>query len=158
MAVAASHDAGQITVLIADDEPQVRSVLAAYLAAEQGLFEGVGLAADAEEAIGLATLWQPQVALIDYQMPGGGQHAGRGTRDRSPRTRIIALSGSKDRTTVLEMLRAGAGSYVVKAAHPDGIVEAILRSARGESVLAPEVAGGVIHELSLRLTQCELEQ
>src|SRR4029453_4746874 len=103
------------------------------------LFEVTGLAASAEEAIELADRLQPKVALVDYNMPGGGELAARGILERSPATRIVALSGSDDPSTVLGMVRAGAASYIVKGAHPDEIIETMLRSAGGASVLSAEV-------------------
>ena len=147
----------RITVLIADDEPLVREALADSIRLDP-LFEVVGLAASADEAIGLATSSRPDVALLDFNMPGGGEHAARGILERSPATRIVALSGSNDRTVVLDMLRAGAASYVVKGAHPDEIIEAILRSARGASILSAEVASSVIGELTAHLDRRELEE
>jgi EAL domain-containing protein (putative c-di-GMP-specific phosphodiesterase class I)/response regulator of citrate/malate metabolism len=147
----------RITVLIADDEPLVREALADCIRLEP-LFEVVALAASAEEAIGLASHSQPDVAIIDFNMPGGGEHAARGILKGSPATRIVALSGSNDRADVLDMLRAGAASYVVKGAHPDEIIETILRSARGASILSAEVASGVIGELTAHLERRELEE
>ena len=146
----------EITVLIADDEPLVQKALADCLGLEP-LFKVVGFAPNAEEAIALAKQLQPHVAVVDFNMPGGGQLAARGILEHSPATRIVALSGSHDHTNALEMLRAGAASYVVKGAHPDEIIETILRSARGASILAPEVATGVIDELTAQLDRRELE-
>jgi EAL domain-containing protein (putative c-di-GMP-specific phosphodiesterase class I)/DNA-binding NarL/FixJ family response regulator len=147
----------RITVLIADDEPMVRQALAECLRLEP-LFEVVGQAAGADEAIQLAGQSRPDVALVDFNMPGGGELAARGILESSPATRVVALSGSDDRATVLDMLRAGAASYVVKGAHPEEIVETILRSARGASILSAEVASGVIGELTAHLERHELAQ
>jgi EAL domain-containing protein (putative c-di-GMP-specific phosphodiesterase class I)/DNA-binding NarL/FixJ family response regulator len=146
-----------ITVLIADDEARVREALADCIRLEP-LFEVAGLASSADEAIELAGDVRPNVALIDFNMPGGGPRAAKGILERSPATRIVALSGSDDRTTVLKMLRAGAASYVVKGAHPEEIIETILRSARGDSVLSAEVAGDVIGELTAQLERREVEE
>lgn len=150
-------DTGQISVLIADDDPRIRAALAACLELNS-LLELAGSAADAEAAIRLAGQSQPDVALVDFHMPGGGQEAVRGILECSPATRIIALSGSDDRATVLEMVRAGAASYVVKGTDPDEIVETILRSARGESILSATVANSVIGELTAHLEHQELEE
>jgi EAL domain-containing protein (putative c-di-GMP-specific phosphodiesterase class I)/DNA-binding NarL/FixJ family response regulator len=147
----------RITVLIADDEPLVREALADRIRLEP-LFEVVGMAASAEEAIRLASRARPDVALLDFNMPGGGELAARGILGRSPATRIVALSGSNDRTIVLDMLRAGAASYLVKGAHPDEIIETLLRSARGASILSAEVASGVIGELTAHLERRDVEE
>ena len=139
-----------ISVLIADDDAAVRSVLAAYLSLEP-LFTLAGSASSADEAVALATETRPDVALVDVGMPGGGQEAVRGILERSPQTRVVALSGSSDRGVVLEMLRAGATSYLVKGADAAAITETVLRSASGASILSPEVAGSVLVELTSHL-------
>ncbi|MGZ4357729.1 MAG: EAL domain-containing protein [Gaiellaceae bacterium] len=149
--------AGSITVLIADDEPSVRDLLTEIVRAED-LLEVVGVAADAEEAIALAGESSPDVALVDVQMPGGGLRATRGILKRSPRTRVVVLSAYADRAIVLDMLRAGAASYVVKGGHPAAIVEAILRSAQGESILSAEVSSSGIGELASYLNHRDLDE
>lgn len=142
----------QISVLIADDEPAVRGALAACLALEP-LFTLAGAAASADEAVALAAQTTPDVALVDFGMPGGGEHAVRGILERSPATRVVALSGSSERQVVLDMLRAGATSYLVKGADPAAITETVLRSARGASIFAPEVAASVLVELAGHLDE-----
>ncbi|HZR92155.1 MAG TPA: EAL domain-containing protein [Gaiellaceae bacterium] len=140
----------EIRVLIVDDEPAVRSALAACLALEP-LFALAGSAASAEEAVALAAETRPDVALVDFGMPGGGHEAVRGILERSPATRVVALSGSSERQVVLEMLRAGATSYLVKGVDIAVIAETVLRSASGASILAPEVAASVLGELTSHL-------
>jgi EAL domain-containing protein (putative c-di-GMP-specific phosphodiesterase class I)/CheY-like chemotaxis protein len=143
-------------VLIADDDPHVRNVLAASLH-DSGAIVLAGLAGDAEDAVDIAGRTQPDVALVDFHMPGGGLRAVRGILACSPATQVVALSGSVDRTSALEMLRAGAASYVVKNAIPDEIVATVHSAARGDSILSAEIAGGVIRELADHLEQRELE-
>jgi EAL domain-containing protein (putative c-di-GMP-specific phosphodiesterase class I)/ActR/RegA family two-component response regulator len=139
-----------ISVLIADDEPMVRTFLTELLN-DSLQFEVVASAGSAEEAIALAGRVQPALALLDVKMPGGGAEATRGILDCSPNTQILALSGYDDDTTALEMIRAGAVSYIVKGAPPEEIVETAIRSAHGESVLSPEISSGVISQLAAHL-------
>jgi EAL domain-containing protein (putative c-di-GMP-specific phosphodiesterase class I)/CheY-like chemotaxis protein len=140
-----------IRVLIADDEGEVRSALADLIDAERAL-ELVGAAADADEAIELAIAQRPDVALVDVKMPGGGgARAAREIVASSPHTRVLALSAYEDRTTVLEMLRAGAVGYLVKGTAPEEIVASIGRAVRGQTSLSAEVMGSVVHELSSQL-------
>jgi signal transduction histidine kinase len=138
---------GRITVLIAEDEPSVRDALADLITMERSL-DLVGAAEDADQAIEIARAHHPDVALLDVKMPGGGgPRASRQIREFSPQTRVVALSAYEDRTTVLEMLRAGAAGYLVKGTSAGEIVEAIRRSVRGQASLSTEVTGDVIHEL-----------
>jgi EAL domain-containing protein (putative c-di-GMP-specific phosphodiesterase class I)/DNA-binding NarL/FixJ family response regulator len=142
-------------VLVADDDVQNRELLAALIGLHPSL-ELVGVAADADEAIARAGEVRPGVALVDVTMPGGGgARAAIGIRECSPQTRVLAWSGYDDRATVLDMLRAGAAGYLLKGAAPGAVTDAIVRCARGETILSPEVAGGVIDELAGHLQERE---
>lgn len=113
-------------LLIADDDPSVRSTLTLLLGHE---FELVGAAADADEAIDLAADTLPNVALIDVVMPGGGGPAAvRGILAVSPATAMVALSSYESRAVVLEMIEAGATSYRRKGCPPELLIETLHRS------------------------------
>jgi DNA-binding NarL/FixJ family response regulator/EAL domain-containing protein (putative c-di-GMP-specific phosphodiesterase class I) len=115
----------RIRVLVAEDEAEVRDVLAAVIATDRRL-QLVGTAEEAEGAIALASSEQPDVALVDVRMPGGGgQRAAREIVRRSPPTRVIAVSAFEDAETILGMLRAGAAAYVSKSDRTDEILGAI---------------------------------
>jgi EAL domain-containing protein (putative c-di-GMP-specific phosphodiesterase class I)/DNA-binding NarL/FixJ family response regulator len=157
VAASARTSPDRITVLVADDDPSIRAALAAFLQ-QDARFAFVGSAASAKGAIQLAARSQPHVALVDFNMPGGGEQAVRGILAASPMTRVIALSGSDERTTVLGMLRAGARSYVVKGATPEEMANTILRAARGQSILSAEVASGLLGEAAAQLERHELQQ
>jgi EAL domain-containing protein (putative c-di-GMP-specific phosphodiesterase class I)/FixJ family two-component response regulator len=147
-----------IRVLLADDEPGLRTALTELLSHEDRV-ELIGTAADAEEAIRIAESGHPDVALVDVRMPeGGGPHAARGITRVSPSTRVIALSAYEDRTNVLEMLRAGAVGYLVKGTGTDELLEGIARVAEGGTSLSAEVLGGVVTELATQLRREEIER
>jgi EAL domain-containing protein (putative c-di-GMP-specific phosphodiesterase class I)/CheY-like chemotaxis protein len=141
----------KIRVLVAEDDPALRGALEALFQAEPGI-ELVAAVCDAAGAIEAATSEQPDVALVDVRMPGGGVNASRGIKSCSPETRIIAFTAQEDRKTVLEMLEAGAIGYLVKGDSIDEIVDAIQRAADGQAPLSVEVAGDVIEELVGRLS------
>ena len=108
------------SVLIADDDSVVRTTLHGRLSGE---FEVVATAADAEEAVALAAEHQPDVAVVDVQMPGGGGlAAARGIREQSPRTAIVAFSSDESRQGVMDMLDAGAMTYVRKQSPHEELV------------------------------------
>jgi len=137
----------QIGVLIAEDDAPVRDALAALIRQEPGL-KLVAAAGDADEAIAAATALLPDVAIVDVRMPGGGgARAAREIKQQSPTTKVIALSASDDRATVLEMLEAGVVGYLVKGDSIGSILESIERAATGHSSLSVEVTGEVIEEL-----------
>jgi EAL domain-containing protein (putative c-di-GMP-specific phosphodiesterase class I)/CheY-like chemotaxis protein len=138
------------SVLVADDDPRVRATLEAVVASDAGL-EVVARAADAADAIALAGRYLPDVALVDFRMPGGGPWAAEEIARVSPGTRVLALSAHSDKAAVLEMLRAGVAGYIVKGASAAEVLDAIARLLRGESVLSCEVTADVVHELADQL-------
>jgi EAL domain-containing protein (putative c-di-GMP-specific phosphodiesterase class I) len=147
-----------IRVLLADDEPGLRSALGELLSHVERV-ELIGTAPDAKEAIRIAELGRPDVALVDVRMPeGGGPHAARGISRVSPATRVIALSAYEDRTNVLEMLRAGAVGYLVKGAGVEELVDGIRKVAEGGTILSSEVVDGVVTELAAQLRREEIAQ
>lgn len=144
-----------ISVMIAEDEDVVRDALVDLVSSDDRM-EVVASAADADEAIRVAEETQPDVALVDVKMPGGGGPvAAREIRRRSPHTHVVALSAYEDRSTVLEMLRAGVVGYIVKGTPADEILDTICRSVQGQGSLSVEVTADVIHELALLLERSE---
>ena len=130
---------GLIRVLIADDNAVVRDALAALIESEASL-ELAAAAADAAEAVELAAREQPDVALIDMNMPGGGGiAAARGIAARSPRTRMIALSASGVLPQTLELSMVDC---LVKGSPPVRITDSIKRAAVDQTMpslsLAPK--------------------
>jgi EAL domain-containing protein (putative c-di-GMP-specific phosphodiesterase class I)/CheY-like chemotaxis protein len=141
----------RIRVLIADDEQSVLDVLTAVMDGESDL-EVAASARDAETAIQLATREQPDVAILDVRMPGGGgPRAAREILRRSPSSRVIALSAHEKVDSVLEMLRAGALGYVVKGDSTDAIVKAIHRSLDHKGTFSSQVTGEMAHALAEQL-------
>lgn len=100
------------TLLIADDDDDLRGLLAAQLARH---FKVVASARNAEEAIALGVEQQPDAALIDMQMPGGGGlRATRELHRQAPTTAIVALSGDESDADVRSVIAAGAITYLRK--------------------------------------------
>jgi DNA-binding NarL/FixJ family response regulator len=122
----------RIRVLIAEDDEGVREILASVVRAESA-FELAGTVTDAAEAILAAAQQQPDVALVDVRMPGGGASAARGIKQRSPHTVVLAFSAHDDALTMQEMAKAGATGYLVKGSPVATIVATILRAGAGAS-------------------------
>jgi diguanylate cyclase (GGDEF)-like protein len=141
----------RVRVVIAEDQPEVRAALATLLATDPAL-EVVGMASDGDEAVALVAVQQPDVAVLDVKMPGGGGvAAAQLIRHAQPGVRVVALSAYEDRSTVLEMLRAGAVGYVAKGSPAADILTAVRRAAEGLSTLSPTVSAELVHELGNRL-------
>ena len=145
-----------IRVLVADDERVVRHALIDLVEASAGMTV-VAVAKDADEAMAMAASARPDVAIVDVRMPGGGPTATRGILGGSARTRVLALTASDSRDTVMEMLQAGASGYLVKGDLPLEVIEGIRRVAAGLTPISAEVAGGVIERVRAHMTAETLE-
>ena len=138
---------GPVRVLVADDHPVVRAGLAAMLSAEPGL-DVVGEAASGEEAVLLAARHRPAVVLTDLRMPGsGGLAAIRRITAELPGVRVVVLTTYDSDADILPAVEAGAAGYLLKDTPRAALVDAIFAAARGETVLAPVVAGRLVTRL-----------
>ncbi len=139
-----------LTVLIADDHPVFRKGLRALLAS----LPGVALAGEATtgaEAIQLAEQLQPDVILMDLQMPGGGGLAAiREIVQTSPHIRILVVTMFEDDDSVFAALRAGARGYVLKDVDGAEITRAILAVGSGEAIFSPAIAGRLMRFFAAR--------
>src|SRR4051812_49801437 len=112
----------RISVLVADDDPDIRTLMIQYLSREP--FEVAGSARDADEAIELARARRPEAALVDVNMPGGGARAVvQALAKEVPETAIVILSSLEEDTMVRDLLRAGAMAYLVKGTRRDEILD-----------------------------------
>jgi DNA-binding NarL/FixJ family response regulator len=114
-----------LRLLIADDDPVMRMLLGAIVRADPSI-ELVAEAQDADEAIRLAAERQPDVVLLDVEMPGGGGlRAAREIRAENPTIRLLALSGHETGEARDAMREAGASGYVVKGSPPGEVLSAL---------------------------------
>jgi two-component system NarL family response regulator len=115
----------RIRILIADDHPMVRAGIVAMLANEPG-FDVVAEARDGAEAVELFRAQQPDIVLMDLQMPQmGGVAAIRAIRADAPNARVIALTTFDGDGDVDRALSAGASASLLKDALIDQLVAAI---------------------------------
>jgi len=157
---AAAPPGGAIRVLVVDDHPVVRQGLVGVLGDEPDL-EVVGAVGSAEEAIALAARTQPDVALLDLELPGlDGVEAIPRLVAASPRARVLVFTAYADEERVLRALRAGASGYLLKGAAGAEIARGIRAVHGGGSALEPRVAARLVAELGAprgagRLTERE---
>ncbi|MGA4728916.1 response regulator [Micromonospora taraxaci] len=150
-----------IRLLIVDDHPVVRDGLRGMFTGDPG-FEVVGEAADGSEALTLVATVRPDVVLMDLRMPGMDGVTAIGTLARSGSTaRVLVLTTYDTDADVLPAIEAGATGYLLKDTPREDLVRAVRAAARGESVLAPSVAGRLMGRLRAPaeepLSQRELE-
>jgi len=136
-----------IRVMLVDDHPVVREGLRGVLEAEPDLTV-VGEAGSGEEAVALHRVRQPDVILMDLRMPGlDGVGAIRRIRAESPGQRIVVLTTYDTDADILRAVEAGASGYLLKDASRADLAEAVRAAARGETVLAPTVAGRLVSQV-----------
>jgi DNA-binding NarL/FixJ family response regulator len=125
----------------------MREGTAALFDADERL-EVVGLASDGREAIELAGRRDPDVVLLDLNMPGlGGLEACAALRERDSAPEVLMLTVSEEEPDLYAALRVGASGYLLKDMAPSELIEAVLAVARGEPRIAPEMASRMLAEL-----------
>jgi DNA-binding NarL/FixJ family response regulator len=130
----------RIRVLLADDSTSFRDGVRALLSQIDDMTL-VGVAADADEAVGLTENLQPDVVLIDLEMPvRGGVEATRAIMASNPRIAVLVLPMHENDRKVLAALSAGARGYVLKGAQKERLLRAIRTVAEGGTVLGTAVA------------------
>ena len=133
-----------IRILIADDHEVVREGLRLILEAEED-FVIVGEAVDGHEAVELTRDLQPQVVLMDLRMPGmDGLTAIKHIHQQQPDINIVILTTYNEDTLMIEGLRSGARSYLLKDTKRQVLFDTLRAAARGESLLSPDVIARVM--------------
>jgi len=151
-----------VRVLVVDDNEGFRESLISLLDTEG--FTVIGQAGSGLEALEMAVGAQPDVVLMDVQMPSmDGVETTRRLKELLPSVGIVALTGHEDQKVVREMLVAGALGFVLKDTDGDEILHAVAQAAHGGGVISPEVTPTVIEELTEALDRerrrtAELEQ
>jgi DNA-binding NarL/FixJ family response regulator len=129
-----------LRVLIADDHPLFRNGMHALLSAESGV-EVAGEATSGEEAVAMAADLQPDVVLMDIQMPGlSGIEATRRILHTSPHIRVLIVTMFEDDQSVFMAMRAGARGYVLKGVRPEDMLRAIQTVGNGGAIFSPSIA------------------
>jgi DNA-binding NarL/FixJ family response regulator len=136
-----------VTVLLADDHPVVREGLRGMLAAEPGI-RVIAEAASGGEAVAMVRQHRPQVVLMDLRMPDGdGVTATAGILAEVPATRVVVLTTYETDADIIRAVEAGACGYLLKDTSRQELARAVRAAARGETVLAPAVAGRLVSHL-----------
>ncbi|MFF1414657.1 response regulator [Streptomyces sp. NPDC058289] len=143
-----------IRILLADDHPVVREGLRGMLSAEPDL-EVVAEASNGPQAEALAARLVPEggldLILMDLRMPGGDgvESIARITAARLP-VRVVVLTTYEEDRDILRAVEAGAAGYLLKDMARAELAAAVRAAVRGETVLAPTVAGRLVDQLRTR--------
>ena len=136
-----------IRVIIVDDHPVVRTGLRGMLETQADI-EVVGEAENGKQAVSLAAKLEPDVVLMDLQMPElDGASATEQIRTRLSQTHVLVLTTYDTDADITRAIGAGAIGYLLKDAPRDDLLHAIRAASRGESVLTPSVASRVMERM-----------
>jgi DNA-binding NarL/FixJ family response regulator len=137
-----------LRVVIADDHPLFRDGVRALIATEPDL-ELVGEAATGQEAVWLVGRLQPDVVLMDVQMPDlDGIAASRAIATASPPTGVLVMTMFEDEHLIFAAIRAGARGYLLKGARQDEVVRAIRAVGVGEAIFSRGVASRLLESFN----------
>lgn len=130
----------RIKLMIADDHRLFREGIKALLAVTDDI-EIVGEAEDGESALARCQELQPDVILMDINMPGlNGIRASEQILQIQPQTRIIMLTMLEDDASVFNAMRVGARGYLLKGADPNEVLSVIRAVAEGQALFGPAIA------------------
>lgn len=139
---------GPVRVLVVDDHPPFREGLRALLASSAEI-EVTGEAASGTDAVRLTRTLQPDVVLMDLNMPDmGGIEATRLILDANPHIRVLVLSMADDDEAVFAAVQVGARGYLLKGALRAEILRAISAVMSGEAIFGPAIAQRLVHYFS----------
>jgi two-component system nitrate/nitrite response regulator NarL len=142
--------AKRVRVLVADDHPLYREGVLRALSAS-GQVEVVAEVEDGRSALAKVQELLPDVALIDFKLPGldGVAVTNAVVREGLP-VRVLLVSAFTDSGVVYKALETGATGFLSKEARREELVDAVLACARGENIIPPDLAGGLVSEIRLR--------
>lgn len=136
---------GTVRVMVVDDHPMWRDAVARDLA-DAG-YAVVATAGDGHEAVRRARAVSPQVLVLDLNLPGmPGVQVCKELVGGDPALRVLVLSASGEHEDVLEAVKSGATGYLLKSAGRQELLDAVARTAVGDPVFTPGLAGLVLGE------------
>ncbi|KAB2972329.1 response regulator transcription factor [Streptomyces sp. SS1-1] len=134
-----------IRVMVVDDHPMWRDAVARDLGASG--FEVVATAGDGEQAVRRAKAAGPDVLVLDLNLPAKpGVQVCKELVAHNPALRVLVLSASGEHADVLEAVKSGATGYLLKSASTEELLDAVRRTAVGDPVFTPGLAGLVLGE------------
>jgi len=132
-------------VMVVDDHPMWRDGVARDLA-EAG-YEVVATVGEGRQAVRVAAAVRPELVVLDLQLPDlPGVEVARSLAASDPPPRVLVLSASGEQEDVLEAIKAGASGYLLKSASKEEFLDAVRRTAEGDAVFTPGLAGLVLGE------------
>ncbi|GAA2506968.1 DNA-binding response regulator [Winogradskya consettensis] len=134
-----------LRVMVVDDHPMWRDGVARDLTAAG--YEVVATIGEGRQAVRIAAAAKPEVVVLDLQLPDiSGVEVITGLLAAVPGVRVLMLSASGEQQSVLDAVKAGASGYLLKSAGQAEFLDAVERTAAGDTVFTPGLAGLVLGE------------
>jgi DNA-binding NarL/FixJ family response regulator len=149
---AAAATESRTRVMIVDDHPMWRDSVSRDLT-DAG-FEVIAAVGEGTQAMRIAASVRPDVVVLDLQLPDvGGVDVTRGLLSAYPAAKVLILSASGEHRDVLGAVKAGATGYILKSASRTEFLDAVRRTAAGDAVFSPGLAGLVLGEFRRLATE-----
>ncbi|TDB96794.1 response regulator transcription factor [Nonomuraea sp. KC401] len=134
-----------VRVMVVDDHPMWRDGISRDLA-EAG-YDVVATVGEGRQAVRVAGAVRPDLVVLDLRLPDmPGHEVAAGLSGLEPAPRVLVLSASAEQDDVLEAVKAGASGYLVKSASREEFLDAVRRTAEGDAVFTPGLAGLLLGE------------
>ena len=131
--------------MVVDDHPMWRESVSRDLTAAG--YDVVATTGEGRQAVRIAGATRPDVVVLDLQLPDiSGVEVINGLLEAVPGVRVLMLSASGEQQSVLDAVKAGAGGYLLKSAGLTEFLDAVARTAAGDTVFTPGLAGLVLGE------------
>jgi two-component system response regulator NreC len=141
---------GRVRVLLADEQVLFREAVKVVLSSEADI-EVVGEAQDGNQAVAEAERVQPDVALLDAELPNrDGISATQQIAELVPTCRVIVFSAREDESVLIDAMEAGASGYLSKEAPLTELISATRAVHRGEALVPPRMLGALLQRLIRR--------
>jgi two-component system, NarL family, nitrate/nitrite response regulator NarL len=132
-------------IVLVEGEPLTRSSLRRLL--DDAGFDVRAETGDAETAIDACLRERPRLCLVDLAVPGGGIRVVREVSQRASEVRLVVFSPTEDRDDMIDAIRAGASSYLVKSMDPNRIPHALRSELAGESAIPRVLVAELVSDL-----------
>ena len=140
-----SSDDQQLRVMVVDDHPMWRESVSRDLTAAG--YDVVATTGEGRQAVRIAAAARPDVVVLDLQLPDvSGVEVINGLLSAVPQVKVLMLSASGEQQSVLDAVKAGASGYLLKSAGLAEFLDAVGRTAAGDTVFTPGLAGLVLGE------------
>ncbi|MBA56793.1 MAG: two-component system response regulator NarL [Pseudomonadales bacterium] len=142
-----------LTVLVVDDHPLLRKGVVDLLELEDHIVP-VGEASNGQQALELALQLEPDLILLDLNMPNmDGIETIRALRDAGVDSRILLFTVSDNEQDVVSAFREGADGYLLKDLEPESLVQNIVKAAEGKTAISPELVNILTTAIRSRSSQ-----